>query len=853
MAQIKCKMCGGVNEVSDSQTILVCDYCAAEQTIAKLDSERKTMLFNRANTARINSDFDTALRLYETILLEYPNEPEAHWGVCLSRYGIEYVDDPVSKKKIPTCHRTLFNSIFEDFDYKEAINNADAVAKNIYQNEAMEIDRIQKSILAISQREEPFDIFICYKETDDAKNRTRDSLIAQDLYEELTNKGYKVFYARITLESKLGSQYEPIIFAALQSSKVMLVIGTKPQYFNAVWVKNEWRRFLSFMQEDSNKYLIPCFRDMEAYDMPEEFISLQSQDINKLGFKQDLLRGIDKIFGRDNTRMPQTDDYREPVVRVTKDYTTLIEAMIDTNHFDKAEEFALKGVEEDTTNHYYWYIQGYCILRQDLNRHKEANIIFKQCFTYCTNEEKQQYIAEIQKLYAPMLNSKLNNAINGASKLSNTNFEAYYDSVDEAIDIYYLKGNPKVEFSEEIINIKRAECYMAISKAIFKASKEYTDNQIKTYKSYFNNSFPLASQAKSCYENLSRSLTYVAAILDKSSDVTMYNDTALFIVEVCNYALDVIKNIKDIKGYKKQSDEYSYRWVVDYSAAATDMKKLYAAEEKFNKIKGNALSVKQNLELLKNYSPKVAVIKATIVTTENLLEVLDSISSLCLEVSNNQAALDYIKESLGEYFPQINNVILTVIANMENIIKTRCDMLEVDFITDLKILLSKIKNVASNLITEEIYNKCEVIGKKVEEAFYLYHPETKPVKVIEEPKVVVSDTKKDEICKTAEETLKNAFAYSGEVVSSLYRFAMKELNAIVDYPKAKELIEKYEKYYNDVMNNVANQIDEDFEDDDEIVETSETIPQKKNKTGLILFVIAVIVVIVSYYIIIEVK
>ena len=30
----------------------------------------------------------------------------------------------------------------------------------------------------------------------------------------------------------------------------MLVIGTKPEYFNAVWVKNEWSRYLDMMKSD---------------------------------------------------------------------------------------------------------------------------------------------------------------------------------------------------------------------------------------------------------------------------------------------------------------------------------------------------------------------------------------------------------------------------------------------------------------------------------------------------------------------------------------------------------------------------------------------------------------------------
>lgn len=218
--------------------------------------------------------------------------------MCLCRYGIEYVVDPKTNKRIPTCHRTQFRSILEDSDYLAAVKNCDGIARAVYNSEAMYIDNVQKQILEISSKEEPFDIFICYKESDDAGRRTIDSAIAQDIYSGLTNQGYKVFFARITLEDKIGSAYEPYIFAALNSSKIMLVVGTKPEYFSAVWVKNEWSRYLSLIEQGQKKTIIPCYRDMSPYDLPDEFAALQSQDVSKVGYMQDLLRGIEKILGK---------------------------------------------------------------------------------------------------------------------------------------------------------------------------------------------------------------------------------------------------------------------------------------------------------------------------------------------------------------------------------------------------------------------------------------------------------------------------------------------------------------------------------------------------------------------------
>ncbi len=297
MAILKCKMCGGNIEVGENQNIGVCDSCGSTMTIPNVNDERILNLFDRANQFRMQNEFDKALAAYESILSEDNKNAEAHWGCVLSRYGIEYVEDPKTHKRVPTCHRVQNESVLSDIDYKAAVEYTDDIAaKNLYQQEAEAIAEIQKNILSIANNEAPYDVFICYKETDNSGRRTIDSTLAQDIYYQLTNEGFKVFFSRITLEDKLGTEYEPYIFSALNSAKVMLVIGTSKDYFNAVWVKNEWARFLDLARKDKSKMIIPCYRDMDAYDLPDELSMFQSQDMGKIGFIQDLIRGIKKIL-----------------------------------------------------------------------------------------------------------------------------------------------------------------------------------------------------------------------------------------------------------------------------------------------------------------------------------------------------------------------------------------------------------------------------------------------------------------------------------------------------------------------------------------------------------------------------
>lgn len=298
MSILTCKMCGGDLELSEGMTTARCPYCGTSQTIPRLDSEQRIRLYERANHFRRRNDYDMAMELYEQLLHEDQTDNEAYWSLVLCRYGIEYVEDPASHKRIPTVNRTQYTSILADEDYKAALRYADAMQAKLYEQEAAQIDMIQKGILQVSQNEPPYDIFICYKENDENGQRTRDSALADEVYYHLTKEGYRVFFSRITLQDKLGKAYEPYIFAALHSAKIMLVIGTVPQNFHSVWVKNEWSRYLSLIQQGEEKVLIPAYRDMDPYDLPKEFSHLQALNMAQLGFMQDLLHGVQKIIGK---------------------------------------------------------------------------------------------------------------------------------------------------------------------------------------------------------------------------------------------------------------------------------------------------------------------------------------------------------------------------------------------------------------------------------------------------------------------------------------------------------------------------------------------------------------------------
>lgn len=351
MSIFKCKMCGGSLEIVEGSKTCTCEFCGTEQTLPSVRDENVQGLFNRATVLRMKSEFDKAAEIYEKIIQNNPEEAEAYWGMILCKYGIEYVEDPATYKRIPTCHRASYDAVVSDDDYKNAIAYADMTQKAIYEEQAKQIDEIQKGIIALAQSADPYDVFICYKETDENGKRTQDSVIANDIYYQLTQEGFKVFYAAITLEDKLGTEYEPYIFSALNTAKVMLSIGTKPEYFNAVWVKNEWSRFLKIMKKDRSKLLIPCYRDMDAYELPEEFAHLQAQDMSKIGFINDIVRGIKKVIVKDDGKTTAN----EPVIiQQAAPVNSNVQALLDRGYmaledgnWEKADGFFEDVLNQD--------------------------------------------------------------------------------------------------------------------------------------------------------------------------------------------------------------------------------------------------------------------------------------------------------------------------------------------------------------------------------------------------------------------------------------------------------------------------------------------------------------------------
>ncbi|MBR2391112.1 MAG: TIR domain-containing protein [Clostridia bacterium] len=296
---IRCSSCGSSAVENIGNNIGKCKHCGSTMLLPRQNEEIVSLL-NAAYVYRENFNYDLAIKSYQFVLEKDSNELSAYEGILLSKYGIEYVKDSYTGKLIPTCHRAHFKSIFEDDYYKTLTMLANDQQKQVIEAKAKEIDVLQKAIERQLQNEQEYDVFISYKATDKNGEKTEDSVIAREIYEELTKKNYRVFLAEKSLENRIGSEYEPIIFKALHTSSVFILVGTSKENVEANWVRNEWSRFIDRIKNNEDLpsgCFIPVFKGMNPYDMPKiNNTFVQGVDASKLGYAITIVDGVSKML-----------------------------------------------------------------------------------------------------------------------------------------------------------------------------------------------------------------------------------------------------------------------------------------------------------------------------------------------------------------------------------------------------------------------------------------------------------------------------------------------------------------------------------------------------------------------------
>ncbi|ABB33219.1 hypothetical protein GeomeDRAFT_2936 [Geobacter metallireducens RCH3] len=88
-----------------------------------------------------------------------------------------------------------------------------------------------------------YQVFISFKNSDEQGLPTRDSQLADLLYREFTSRGLDVFYSNLSLPRLGESEYKKCIDDALDSSTVLIAVGTSRENLESKWVRYEWDSF----------------------------------------------------------------------------------------------------------------------------------------------------------------------------------------------------------------------------------------------------------------------------------------------------------------------------------------------------------------------------------------------------------------------------------------------------------------------------------------------------------------------------------------------------------------------------------------------------------------------------------
>lgn len=297
MERYKCKTCGE-QLVEKKGEYYICKYCGHRWMIEE-NAKRSMALENAWESLRL-ADFDRAEEFFDEAIEENKANHEAYWGKALAAANITYVNDLSENKKVPTCHNISEQPFSEGNFVKNAIKLAPKEVAIMYRQQAEYIDKVRAEWLEKADKEPDYDVFISYKDSDKENNidRTDDSYACTEIYTELIQKGYKVFYSRISLKDKISEQYEPYIYNAIKTAKVMIVYAEKAEYITSPWVKNEWSRFRKRIElgEKDPRSLVLVYKNINLSDIPTTFRSRQCLNKEDITFLQSLITHIEKII-----------------------------------------------------------------------------------------------------------------------------------------------------------------------------------------------------------------------------------------------------------------------------------------------------------------------------------------------------------------------------------------------------------------------------------------------------------------------------------------------------------------------------------------------------------------------------
>jgi|GEM_PF-5519414 len=334
----RCPNCGEV--VSESWKIdgprHVCPICGAISYFEDLGKAKATDAELRAIYSSLeNLDFQKALELLSSLKESFPDDSRLYFLSALAKHRACYTLDARSDKRIPTLNDLSDEDISLDEDAKLSLSKAESpmVAEN-YRECFHYLDEKRHEIVK-AKDEYSYDVFLSVKvhQVDASGNpvldsggnpiQTQDCSYAFELYRYLRDKfpDLRVFFSESS-EAKVlmaGNRYENIIYAALHSAKLFLLIAESGENIAWRWVRNEWKRYLFSLEHDRGKgdrRLVVVTSKLKERDLPLELQGNQFIDASKAFSSTNVLEGVVRDLCY-KTRRIEAKTFEEVVPQVT--------------------------------------------------------------------------------------------------------------------------------------------------------------------------------------------------------------------------------------------------------------------------------------------------------------------------------------------------------------------------------------------------------------------------------------------------------------------------------------------------------------------------------------------------------
>ena len=252
--QLRCTYCGG--SLLDRGSFYICESCRTQmpKTVMEKLTEQDVFDLNTARQLKEGYCFQEAQVAYDEILQRNPGCEEAAWGAFLSEYGIEYQ----KQENKPTFHSLSEIPVYESRYYYRLSEGHQTEALNVIEPKRCEVLRLVEKLPS-------YDVFLSLKINNESGQKTLEYDWAMQLYYDLREEGYRVFFSPQVLK-ETNEDWEPHIYKAIQTCRIMLIFTSSLENINSPWVRNEWRRILSRIQNTPNDVDKPVYRVI-AQDM----------------------------------------------------------------------------------------------------------------------------------------------------------------------------------------------------------------------------------------------------------------------------------------------------------------------------------------------------------------------------------------------------------------------------------------------------------------------------------------------------------------------------------------------------------------------------------------------------------